>query len=61
MLQLKIETTGNKKPLALREVEVALSGTDIQNDIENIEIYYTEENKGQSDGIRFGIAGKARC
>lgn len=58
LLQLKIETVGNKKPVALREAKVELSGSDIQNDIEQVEIFYSEEKSELSEGIRFGIPEK---
>ena len=55
IFQIKIETVGKEKPLSLREVSLEISGTDIKNDINEIEIYYSEEKPFLSEGIRFGI------
>ena len=58
VIQIKIETEGDKNPISLSEVKLKLSGTDIQNDIEEVSIFYTEENPFLEDGIRFGIPEK---
>jgi sialidase-1 len=58
VIQIKIETEGKKNPITLHEVKVDLSGIDIQNDIEKVDIFYTEENHFLEDGNRFGIAEK---
>lgn len=58
VIQIKIETEGAKNPIALNEVNLKLSGTDIQNDIEEVGIFYTENKSFLEEGIRFGIPEK---
>ncbi len=59
LLQIRIETSGRKKPVSFRQVQVELTGTDIQKDVEKVEIYYTEDKPFLQDGIRFGIPENA--
>jgi len=58
VIQIKIETEGNITPVTLREISLKLSGTDIQNDIQKVEIMYSEERTFLQEGIRFGIPEK---
>jgi len=55
---VEIKTTGNKKPVSLQNIEVEIGGNDIKNDIEKVEIYYTEDKPFLLDRVRFGILEK---
>jgi sialidase-1 len=58
VIQINIETEGNKNPVALRKIKLKLSGTDIKNDVEKISVFYTEDKSILKEGIRFGIPEK---
>lgn len=55
VLQINIETSGREKPLALREFELEVSGSDINSDIKEIAVFYTESKAVLEDGTQFGI------
>ncbi|MCY1721225.1 exo-alpha-sialidase [Prolixibacteraceae bacterium Z1-6] len=55
VMQIRIVTSGKRKPLILREVLMQVSGTDIQNDIQEVGVFYTENDPQLQGGIRFGI------
>ena len=56
VIRIKIETEGNKNPIMLQEVKLGLSGNDIHNDIEKVDIFYAVESHFLENGIRFGSA-----
>lgn len=58
VIQINIETEGTINPIALHEIKLKLSGTDIQNDIEEVSIFYTEDKSILKEDIRFGIPEK---
>jgi len=58
VFQVKIETAGNKNPISLTELILNLSGTDIQNDIEDVSIFYTEDKPFLQEEKQFGMAEK---
>ncbi len=54
ILLIEIKTAGIKEPFVLKNIVLKLSGTDIQNDIENVKIVYTGNNADQENGTIFG-------
>lgn len=58
IFQIRIKTLGRKKPLSLREVKIEISGSDVENDIEEVGVFYTEDKPFLKEGIRFGIPEK---
>ena len=60
IFQIEIKTEGKKNPISLQSVEVEIVGNDIQNDIDKIEIYYTEDIPFLRDGILFGNPEKPK-
>ncbi len=54
VFRIEIKTTGNKKPVSLQNIEIEIGGTDIQNDVEEVAVFYTEDKLFLRDGIQFG-------
>ncbi len=60
VFQVKIETSGNENPISLNELAINLSGTDIQNDILDVSIFFSTDNAFLQEGSQFGNAEKSR-
>ena len=54
LFQIKIETTGNKYPIYLKGITLKLWGTDIQNDVMEASILFTEDKPFLRESTRFG-------
>lgn len=55
VLQIKIETLGSVQALSLREFSISVYGTNIRNDINTVEVFYTETRPFLIEGIQFGV------
>ena len=58
VIQIKIETKGDKNPVVLREVMIKFTETNFQNDIEEVSVFYTDDKFLLTEGTRFGISEK---
>ncbi|NQU55105.1 MAG: exo-alpha-sialidase [Bacteroidetes bacterium] len=58
IFRIQIETTGKKNPVSLQNIGVEINGTDIQNDIKELSIFYSEDKPFLRDGILFGTPEK---
>ncbi|NOR74337.1 MAG: hypothetical protein GQ525_04180, partial [Draconibacterium sp.] len=54
VFQIEIKTIGFKYPVLLQSVEIEINGSDIKNDIEIVEVYFTEDKPFLHDGFHFG-------
>ena len=58
VFQIEVKTTGNKKPISLQSIEIEINGTNIQNDIEEVAVFYTGDKPFLRDGTKFGNSKK---